>query len=163
MWLLIDFKAPVAPQARRLHALRTKTMAASTSTRCLCDGRRMAFPCFDQPDLKAKFRLTVTTAVDWSVISNTAGTVMEIYTGGNGIRRTEFAETKPISTYLFAFAAGPFQKVHDTPGCQDFMFGNQNCRKPRPRQRLSNRSRPTASRILPTILPSHFPPQVRTW
>ena len=33
-----------------------------------------------------------------------------------GISRTEFAETKPISTYLFAFAAGPFQKVHDTPG-----------------------------------------------
>ena len=30
--------------------------------------------------------------------------------------RTEFAETQPISTYLFAFAAGPFQKVHDTPG-----------------------------------------------
>src|SRR5262249_37098286 len=27
-----------------------------------------------------------------------------------------FAETKPISTYLFAFAAGPFKKVHDTPG-----------------------------------------------
>ena len=28
----------------------------------------------------------------------------------------KFAETQPISTYLFAFAAGPFKKVHDTPG-----------------------------------------------
>jgi aminopeptidase N len=34
----------------------------------------------------------------------------------NAIHRIAFAETKPISTYLFAFAAGPFQKVHDTPG-----------------------------------------------
>jgi aminopeptidase N len=36
--------------------------------------------------------------------------------GAAGQHRIEFAETQPISTYLFAFAAGPFQKVHDTPG-----------------------------------------------
>jgi aminopeptidase N len=32
------------------------------------------------------------------------------------VKTVLFTETKPISTYLFAFAAGPFQKVHDTPG-----------------------------------------------
>src|SRR5207248_8695225 len=35
---------------------------------------------------------------------------------GSGQRLTVFEETRPISTYLFAFAAGPFRKVHETPG-----------------------------------------------
>ncbi len=58
-----------------------------------------AFPCFDQPDLKARFTLDATAPPDWTVISNTAGT--------NG----HFDQTKPISTYLFAFAAGPFEQL----------------------------------------------------
>ena len=34
----------------------------------------------------------------------------------HSVKITEFAETTPINTYLFAFAAGPFKKVHDVPG-----------------------------------------------
>src|SRR5215831_18774372 len=73
----------------------------------------MAFPCFDQPDLKARFTLTVIAPPGWSVISNTSP---EGVTGGLSLTTTKFAETRPISTYLFAFAAGPFRKVHETPG-----------------------------------------------
>ncbi len=69
----------------------------------------MAFPCFDQPDLKARFQLTLTVPQDWTKISNTT----EVKNGA-APQQLEFAETKPISTYLFAFAAGPFQKVSDT-------------------------------------------------
>ena len=58
----------------------------------------MAFLCFDQPDLKGRFTLELTHPADWQVIAN-------VVPG---------QETKPISTYLFAFAAGPFQKVHPT-------------------------------------------------
>ncbi|MGC1619513.1 MAG: M1 family aminopeptidase, partial [Candidatus Acidiferrum sp.] len=36
--------------------------------------------------------------------------------GASGQRLTIFSETRPISTYLFAFAAGPFRKVHETAG-----------------------------------------------
>jgi aminopeptidase N len=72
----------------------------------------MAFPCFDQPDMKGRFKLTVNVPDDWSVVSNTA-------TEGVVARRFgidwPFAETKPISTYLFAFAAGPFKKL-ESPG-----------------------------------------------
>src|SRR6202453_3545068 len=32
----------------------------------------MAFPCFDQPDLKARFTLSVTASNTWTVIANTA-------------------------------------------------------------------------------------------
>ncbi len=69
----------------------------------------MAFPCFDQPDLKARFGLTVSAPEDWVAVSN--GDVSEVQSWEPGRRRTSFAATKPISTYLFAFAAGPFVEI----------------------------------------------------
>ena len=41
-------------------------------TRFEADYCRYVFPCFDQPDLKAKWRLSVTTEADWTVINNEA-------------------------------------------------------------------------------------------
>jgi aminopeptidase N len=74
----------------------------------------MAFPCFDQPDLKARFKLDVTAPESWTVISNApAESTGE---AGERQRRTAFEETKPISTYLFAFAAGPFRKLEGAAG-----------------------------------------------
>ncbi|MGA8939668.1 MAG: M1 family aminopeptidase [Acidobacteriaceae bacterium] len=64
----------------------------------------MAFPCFDQPDLKGRFTLTLTHPAGWTAIGNTAG----VKTSDTV---TKFAETRPISTYLFAFAVGPFAAV----------------------------------------------------
>jgi len=88
-----------------------------------------AFPVFDQPDLKARFSLTISQQIDWrkdlkpqldwKFVSNTTGKeVIENFNGSFG-RRTyytcEFLETKPISTYVFAFAAGPFERVSEPP------------------------------------------------
>jgi aminopeptidase N len=116
--VVLDFKAPVAAAGKAITRFEDKDDGTEyTYTLFVPMDADMAFPCFDQPDLKARFKLEVTTPADWTVISNTPGTVaMREYAGGNGIQRTEFAATKPISTYLFAFAAGPFQRVHDTPG-----------------------------------------------
>ena len=72
----------------------------------------MAFPCFDQPDLKGRFKLIITAPPTWSVITNTAPT--EAFS--SLAATTVFAETEPIPTYLFAFAAGPFVNVHPQPG-----------------------------------------------
>jgi aminopeptidase N len=74
----------------------------------------MAFPCFDQPDLKGRFQLELTAPENWTVISNTE--VESADEAPAHQRRTRFRETRPISTYLFAFAAGPFRKVHETAG-----------------------------------------------
>jgi aminopeptidase N len=69
-----------------------------------------AFPCFDQPDLKARFQLNMATLTAWKVISNTeADTVTR--SGTNSL--WHFRETEPISTYLFAFATGPFTQFQD--------------------------------------------------
>ena len=73
----------------------------------------MAFPCFDQPDLKAGFTLSVDAPPDWKVISNSKE-IADSTTSQTG--RAHFAETRPISTYLFAFAAGQWVSVHPAPG-----------------------------------------------
>ncbi|HEY4580584.1 MAG TPA: hypothetical protein VIG89_06060, partial [Candidatus Acidoferrales bacterium] len=74
----------------------------------------MAFPCFDQPDLKARFKLEVTAPESWMVISNAPAESDAESTPQ--MRRTIFEETRPISTYLFAFAAGPFRKLEGGRG-----------------------------------------------
>jgi aminopeptidase N len=67
---------------------------------------REAFPAFDQPDLKARYRLRVAVPADWFAVAN--GEVLERREEGD---RTvyRFAETEPLPTYLFSFAAGRFQ------------------------------------------------------
>ena len=64
-----------------------------------------AFPSFDQPDIKAVYRLTLDVPADWKAVAN--GGELQAARHGDR-RRISFAPTKPISTYLFAFAAGKF-------------------------------------------------------
>jgi aminopeptidase N len=66
----------------------------------------LAFPCFDQPNLKARFSLELNIPKDWQAVSNGAETFHE--DAGDRVR-VRYAETQPIPTYLFAFAAGKFQ------------------------------------------------------
>ncbi|MBP6823589.1 MAG: peptidase M1, partial [Acidobacteria bacterium] len=68
----------------------------------------LAFPCFDQPDLKARFTFAAEAPESWTVIGNADIAKTE---AADGKRRTQFSETKPISTYLFAFAAGQFKQI----------------------------------------------------
>src|SRR5215475_10864926 len=74
----------------------------------------LAFPCFDQPDLKARFTLDITAPRNWAIISNTSHSDESIRVDQDFNRRI-FDETPPISTYLFAFAAGPFRQVRTQP------------------------------------------------
>ena len=71
-----------------------------------------AFPVFDQPDLKARFSLFVTAPSDWQVISNTNHGYVEFFEVPKDKKFIPkpfiFEETKPISPYVFAFAAGDF-------------------------------------------------------
>jgi aminopeptidase N len=66
----------------------------------------LAFPCFDQPNLKARFSLELTVPKEWQAVANGAETFHEAL--GDQVR-VRYAETQPIPTYLFAFAAGKFQ------------------------------------------------------
>jgi aminopeptidase N len=67
---------------------------------------RLAFPCFDQPDIKARYALTLDVPRGWEAVSNGVETGPAPKPDTTTIA---FAETQPISTYLFAFATGRFQ------------------------------------------------------
>jgi aminopeptidase N len=68
------------------------------------------FPCFDQPDLKARFALALEIPAGWEAVSN-APAAETVARGAT--KRVHFRETDPISTYLFAFAAGPFATLDE--------------------------------------------------
>ncbi|AOS62401.1 aminopeptidase N [Actinoalloteichus hymeniacidonis] len=66
---------------------------------------KLMFACFDQPDLKSVYQLTVTAPPSWKVISNDS---IEATTSVGDAAKHVFATTKPMSTYLVALVAGPY-------------------------------------------------------
>ncbi len=74
------------------------------------DARRM-YACFEQPDLKATFQLTVTAPDHWQVISNAP--TPEPEPAGEGTAAWVFEPTPPMSTYITALVAGPYYVVRD--------------------------------------------------
>ncbi len=75
------------------------------------DRARTLFPCFDQPNLKAAYTLTLEVPEHWVAVSNTAPneTFLE-----NKRKTIRFGTTEPLSTYLFSFVAGEFQQETQT-------------------------------------------------
>jgi aminopeptidase N len=70
------------------------------------DAKRM-FACFDQPDLKASFDVTVTAPPHWQVVTN--GALQASDTNGDATTHT-FATTPRMSTYLVALIGGPYAR-----------------------------------------------------
>ena len=66
----------------------------------------LAFPCFDQPDLKARWTLRLDVPATWEAVANGAEKTRRSDQGRTTIA---FAETPPLPPYLFAFAAGKFR------------------------------------------------------
>jgi aminopeptidase N len=65
----------------------------------------LTFPCFDQPDMKARYTLALEVPGSWQAVANG----VEAEAAAQGSRKlVRFAETRPVPTYLFAFAAGKF-------------------------------------------------------
>jgi aminopeptidase N len=63
------------------------------------------FPCFDQPDLKASYELSVEAPSEWQVIANAREREVESRAGRSTWR---FPESAVFSTYVFALHAGPW-------------------------------------------------------
>ncbi|MGI8702005.1 MAG: aminopeptidase N [Nocardioidaceae bacterium] len=71
------------------------------------DDARRAWACFDQPDLKALHRFTVTAPARWLVVSNSGDPSVE---DRGAARQWAFPETPPLSTYVPVVVAGPFHE-----------------------------------------------------
>ena len=72
------------------------------------DARRV-FACFEQPDLKARFTISVIAPHDWLVLSNSADA--EPARSDDDFARWDFAPTQPLPTYLTAIVAGHYHRV----------------------------------------------------
>ncbi len=68
---------------------------------------RRAFPCFDEPDFKAVFDITLVIEPHLLAVSN--GPEVERTTQLNGKVAVRFAPTMPMSTYLVAVVVGPLE------------------------------------------------------
>ncbi len=78
---------------------------------------RQAIPVFDQPDLKARWTLTLTVPSEWQAVGNAAETDRTVSGEATTVR---FEETEPLSTYLFSFVAGDFQVETASRGGRTF-------------------------------------------
>ncbi|WP_052667555.1 aminopeptidase N [Nitriliruptor alkaliphilus] len=79
----------------------------------------LVYGCFDQPDLKATFSLSVDAPEEWVVVSN--GTVTERPAEGTA-GTWRFTTTERVSTYITAVVAGSYASIHDVhvgPGAGD--------------------------------------------
>lgn len=72
------------------------------------DRASTAFPCFDQPDLKARYKLSLDVPKNWVATSN--GTIISEEVK-EGRKKVDFEKSDLISTYLFSFVAGEFTTV----------------------------------------------------
>lgn len=80
------------------------------------DRARTMFPCFDQPNLKANYSLTLTIPEKWNAIANGE---LKNTTLQQGKKLIHFKESDLIPTYLFSFAAGDFKTFTEKIDLQD--------------------------------------------
>lgn len=73
------------------------------------DRARTLFPCFDQPDIKARYSLELIIPETWKAVANgkIAGVDSLSHPGRHVVT---FQETEPLPTYLFSFVAGKLQQ-----------------------------------------------------
>jgi aminopeptidase N len=67
---------------------------------------RTAFPCLDEPDQKATFRLTLVAHEGYVALSNAPRT--SVHRTHDGRQVVRFARTRPLPPFLMAWAVGPF-------------------------------------------------------
>ncbi len=87
------------------------------------DDARRLWACFDQPDLKAPHRFTVTAPDSWTVTSNRAPESVQETPDTAAVqapaRTWSFPDTPPLSTYVVVVNAGPFHEIRDQRGGHD--------------------------------------------
>lgn len=104
----LRFQTPIAPAGASIIRFRDLTDGTTYLYTLLVPAdANLLFPCFDQPDLKARVTLALVTPPSWTAVAN--GAVAARDSASDRIH-WRFAPTKPISTYLMAFAAGPWRQ-----------------------------------------------------
>lgn len=110
--LQLDYNAPFNTSLEGLYKV-VKGEDSYAFTQFEATSARLAFPSFDEPSQKVTFDLSMTVPAEYVGITNTP---QLSETPQDSQRKTlKFATTKPLPTYLIAFAVGPFDVVEWAP------------------------------------------------
>ena len=107
--LTLAFEAPQSRNSTRGIFALEEGGAAYAMTQFEAVSARRAFPCFDEPGFKVPWRLTLRVPRDLVALSNTP--IESVIQGTDGLKTVRFGETRPLPSYLIAFAVGPWQFV----------------------------------------------------
>ena len=115
--LSVDFDAPFNEQLQGLYKVSDAGQPYAM-TQMEPISARVAFPCFDEPDFKTPFTLSLTIPNDEVAVANTAQ--ISERRNADGWKTLNFASTRPLPTYLVAWAVGPWDIVNgpDIPKTQ---------------------------------------------
>jgi aminopeptidase N len=103
--LQVEYSGILNDKLRGFYLSKTKTRSYAVTQFEATDARR-AFPCFDEPALKATFDVALTIDAGDTAISNT--NIVSDSPAGPGKHTLQFAPTPRMSTYLVAFLVGDF-------------------------------------------------------
>ena len=110
----LDFASAIAPAGASIIRFHDSTDGADYLYTLLVPADANAlFPCFDQPDLKARVTMTLRVPRGWTAVANGASADS---TPGDSATVFRFRQSDPISTYLIAFAAGPWKTATKSVG-----------------------------------------------
>lgn len=102
----LDFNGTILARLRGFYRSQ-KDGARYAATQFEAADARRAFPCFDEPEFKARFALRLNVPAHLTAIAN--GAIERETPVGNGRKDVCFAETPPISSYLVAYTVGPYE------------------------------------------------------
>jgi puromycin-sensitive aminopeptidase len=102
--LRLEWSGEIAEKLRGLYR-STRPGERYAATQFEAADARRAFPCFDEPEFKATFKVVLTHDPKLAAISNMP---IESERADGGAKQTTFRETPVMSSYLLAFTVGPY-------------------------------------------------------
>ena len=111
--IMIEFSAHIPEALTGLYLAKTSDGSEMISTQFESIGARRAFPCFDEPLLKATFSLKVTIASNLEAISNMP---VKRISQKKERKTIEFETTPRMPTYLLYIGIGVFKTIHRKHG-----------------------------------------------
>lgn len=106
--ITVEFVSEIAPAGASIIKTHDPDGSDYLYTLLVPSDANQLFPCFDQPDLNARIAFRLTTPRPWLALAN--GSEERADTAPDRVTH-QFHETRPLSTYLIAFAAGPWVKA----------------------------------------------------
>ncbi|HEY8806207.1 MAG TPA: M1 family metallopeptidase [Candidatus Limnocylindria bacterium] len=106
--LALEWTGAIAEKLRGLYR-STRPGERYAATQFEAADARRAFPCFDEPEFKARFTVELIHDASLAAISNMPIERTEKLAGGR--QRTRFRETPVMSSYLVAFTVGPYEST----------------------------------------------------